>query len=94
METAKKYLPEGKAHLLDYTFSDEELAGYIDAFFFQGIEGLQFPNEEAEAQTYLLKKEIAYQTIRRLAGKKRIPGVIQSEKDWIRYFQLELSDGP
>lgn len=89
METAKKYLPEGRNHIIETQFSDEELAKFIDALFFKEKEGVKFPDEKTEAEHYLIKKEVAYQTIRRLAGGKNIPAIIQSEKDWIRYFQLE-----
>lgn len=93
MEIVKKYLPEGKTHITDQVFSDEELAGWVDALFMKKVDR-EYQTEKEEAIHYLMEKEIAYQVIKRLAGDKRIPCVIQNEKDWKRYFQLPDQDDP
>ena len=86
---AKLYLPEGKTHYFNEEFSNEDLAFLINMFFvfeleYVSAEGKQ--KEELDAINWWLKKEIAYQTINRLVGEKKITCVIQNEKDWCRYF--------
>lgn len=91
IETAKKYFPKGNTHITDTKFSDRELAKLVDMMFFKNTEQ-HFDSEEEEAVNFLMKKEVAYQVIRRLAGEEEIQGVIQNEMDWMWYFQLGNPD--
>ena len=93
METAKKYLPRGKTHPVEEQMSDEELARWVDALFIKN-RNMEFQTEKEEAIHYLMEIEVAYQVIKRLAGEKRIPALIQSETDWNRYFQFQNPNEP
>lgn len=84
---AAKYLPEGQAHIIR-RLTDEELAIYVDAMFFKESKA-SYDDARSEAEYILFKKEVAYQVIQRLTAGKGVQGIIATEADWKRYFQLK-----
>lgn len=91
---AKLYLPEGKVHYIETVFSDDVLAALIDILFLkdQYLINSTMETEKKEAVIWWYKKEVAYQAVRRLVGKERIPTLIQNEDDWKRYFFFDKSN--
>lgn len=84
LKEVKKHISLEKPHIIP-ELSKEELAGWVQALFFQDQ-----TNEPEEVETYILKKEIAFQAIKTiLNGSEPRSVTVKNEKDWIRYFDLE-----
>jgi hypothetical protein len=91
IKAIKKYLPES-GHF-DTEMDDLTLATFVDSIFFKEFTPKIFANEEEQVRNYVLKKEVAYQVIKKLLkGHDRVPALIQSEEDWRRYFCLDGLD--
>lgn len=84
LKEVKKHISLEKPHIMP-ELSKEELAGWVQALFFQDQ-----TNELEEVETYILRKEIAFQAIKTiLNGSEPRSVTVKNEKDWIRYFDLE-----